>query len=162
MRNGSSLKVLLVAEGSGGHLIPALQVAGVLARRGARIKVWYAQRRQTASLAEALSRQAASADIDVDPIPVRSAANPMERLWACGRLWRKAERCFETFAPDVVVGFGGWVSAPVVLAARRRGIGCLLHEQNVVLGRANQWLSRWVDRVAISFQETQAALPDSP
>ena len=172
MANDSSLKILLITEGSGGHLIPALQVATLLATRGARIKVWYAKRSQTASLAEALTHDAAAAAIDVDPIPVRSSSSLMERLWACGQLWQKAQRCFDTFAPDVVVGFGGWVSAPVVLAARlrrtarpvasRRRIGCLLHEQNVVMGRANQWLARWVDRVALSFRDTQAQLDGTP
>ena len=152
---GSELKVLLVSEGSGGHLIPALEVASLLARTGAHIKVWYVERPQTARFVQALTRHAEEPSVDVDPIPLRSSANPLERLWQCGQLWHRAERCFETFSPDVVVGFGGWVSAPVVLAARRRRIGCLLHEQNVLLGRANRLLARWVDGVAVSFRETQ-------
>ena len=157
------MNVLLVAEGSGGHLIPALEVAETLAQHGARIKVWYAQRRQAAPLTDALLRPHPS--IDVDAIPVEASPNLVERLWRCGQLWRRAQRCFDTFAPDVVVGFGGWVSAPVVLAAclrqgfgrqaKNRRIGCLLHEQNVVLGRANRWLAPWVDRIAVSFRETQ-------
>ena len=137
-------------------MIPALEVAATLAKAGARIKVWYVQRRQTAPLTDALVRPHPS--IDVDAIPVEASPNPLERLWRCGQLWHRAQRCFDTFAPDVVVGFGGWISAPVVLAARNRRIRCLLHEQNVVMGRANQWLVPWVDRVAVSFRETQARL----
>jgi UDP-N-acetylglucosamine--N-acetylmuramyl-(pentapeptide) pyrophosphoryl-undecaprenol N-acetylglucosamine transferase len=151
----------LVAEGSGGHLVPALQVAQTLAKTGARIKVWYAQRQRTARLANALTQEAMDAPIDVDPIPI-DASNPLRRLWHCGQLWHRAQRCFDTFSPDVVVGFGGWISAPVVLAAKQRRIGCVLHEQNVVMGRANQWLARWVDRVAVSFHETQAMLHSTP
>ena len=159
MENDSPpLKALLVAEGSGGHLIPALEVANRLAKTGARIRVWYAQRPPIERLTRALAQSAADASIDLDPIPMESSSNPLERLWRCGQLWRRAQRCFDTFSPDVVVGFGGWVSAPVVLAARKRRISCLLHEQNVVLGRANRWLARWVDRVAVSFRETQTAL----
>ena len=160
MRSESpKLKVILVAEGSGGHLIPALEVAATLAKAGAHIKIWYARRGQTAPLTDALVRPHPS--IDVDAIPVDASPNLLERLWRCGQLWHRAQRCFDTFAPDVVVGFGGWVSAPVVLAARNRRIGCLLHEQNVVMGRANQWLAPWVDRVAVSFRETQARLDRS-
>lgn len=149
------MKVLLVAEGSGGHVIPALEVAQALAARGALTKVWYAERRQTARLLSILTRGATSPTVDFDPIPMDGASSPLGRLWHCGQLWTRAQRCFETFAPDVVVGFGGWVSAPVVLAARGRRIGCLVHEQNVVMGRANRLLSRWVDRVALSFQGPQ-------
>ena len=153
MENGSALKALLVAEGSGGHLIPALQVATALAKQGARIKVWYARRPATAALAEAVAREAASASVEIDPLPIEGPSTLWRRLWRCGQLWGRAEQCFTAFGPDVVVGFGGWVSAPVVLAARTRRIRCLVHEQNVDLGRANRWLARWVDRVAVSFGE---------
>ena len=155
MGSDSQLRVLLVAEGSGGHLVPALQVAGALASAGVHAKVWYAARPQTAPLAAALVQGLTTESVDVEPIPgalVRGAG----RLWHSVQLWRHAERCVETFAPDVVVGFGGWVCAPVVLAAKRRRIACVLHEQNLVMGRTNRWLVRWVDRVAVSFTDTQA------
>lgn len=175
MESDTLLKVLLIAEGSGGHLIPALEMASVLAQGGARIKLWYAKRSTMAPLADALTHEmigradharsasndgrlplASDSAIDIDPFSIDSSTNPLERLWKCGQLWRRAQRCFDAFAPDVVVGFGGWVSAPVLLAARARHIRCLLHEQNVVMGRANRWLAPWMDRVAISFPETPA------
>ncbi|MBI3330679.1 MAG: undecaprenyldiphospho-muramoylpentapeptide beta-N-acetylglucosaminyltransferase [Candidatus Omnitrophica bacterium] len=162
MENESPLSVLLIADGSGGHLIPALEAATALAKRGVRATVWYAQRRQTAPLARALIQEARRASVDVDPLPVESTAVPWRRLAQCGRLWRLAQRGFDAFAPDVVVGFGGWVSIPVILAARMRRIGCVLHEQNVVPGRANRWLTRWADRIAVSFPETQRALDGAP
>ncbi len=156
------LKAVLVAEGSGGHLIPALEVAKALAGSGARVKIWYAKRRQTEGLVQALVGDIADARIDVEPLPIELNAHPLQRLQQCRSLWRKSARCFETFAPDVVVGFGGWVSAPVILAARIRGIRCLVHEQNVVMGRANRWLVRWVHGVAVSFQDTQRVVRGAP
>jgi UDP-N-acetylglucosamine--N-acetylmuramyl-(pentapeptide) pyrophosphoryl-undecaprenol N-acetylglucosamine transferase len=138
--------------------VPALEVAHALAERGARIKVWYAQRPQTARLVSALTQEDGLRSIELDPIPMDGASNVLGRLWRCTRLWSRARRCFRSFAPDVVVGFGGLVSAPVVLAARlrRRRIAALLHEQNAAMGRANRLLARWVDRVALSFPDTQA------
>ena len=162
MENDQSLRVLLVAEGSGGHLIPALQVAHELALSGARVKVWFAERRKTAPLADALIQEFGHASIEVAAIPMQPHTNLMSRLWQCGQLWSQSQRCFETFAPDVVVGFGGWVSAPVVLAAHQRHIGCMLHEQNVQLGRANRLLARWADRLAISFPETRGFRRGTP
>ncbi|OGX40324.1 MAG: hypothetical protein A3C53_03075 [Omnitrophica WOR_2 bacterium RIFCSPHIGHO2_02_FULL_68_15] len=150
--------MLLVAEGSGGHLIPALQTARALAEAGVRTRVWYALRTQTAPLTRTLAEDMKTSAVELDPLPISRTGGVLARLWQGGRLWRRAGRCFSAFAPDVVVGFGGWVSAPVVMAARRRGIGCLLHEQNVVMGRANRWLTPWVDRVAVSFRATQETL----
>ena len=158
----TSLKALLVAEGSGGHLVPALQAAHALTRQGVSVKVWYARRHSTAHLADALIQDALHASLDIEAIPTPSSSNVFGRVWHGGQLWRRAQRCFDAWGPDVVVGFGGWMSAPVVLAARARRIGCVLHEQNVVMGRANRWLSRWVDRIAVSFSDTQAQLDGTP
>ena len=152
------MKALLVAEGSGGHLVPALEVAHALARRGVDTRVWYARRAPMASLAVALTQAAGASVVAVDPIPMDGISGVIGKLRRCRELWARARRCFDTFAPDVVVGFGGWVSAPVVLAAclRRRRIASLLHEQNATMGRANRLLARWVDRVALSFPESEA------
>jgi len=155
------MRVLLVSDGSGGHLIPALQVAQALARHGVRPTVWYAHRPRIAALAERLSQTARAQDVEVAAIPLAASGWP-EKLWHCGQLWHRAQQWFDAMSPEVVVGFGGWVSGPVLLAARQRGIGCLVHEQNVQLGRANRWLRPWVDRVAVSFEETQSALKGTP
>lgn len=162
MPNDTPFNVVLIAEGSGGHLIPALEVAHRLAKLGARTQVWYAQRRTLAPLMNALIEDVADPAIECRPLDVLGGGTLLGRLWQCGQLWSKSQRCFDAFTPDVVIGFGGWISAPVVLAARQRRIPCLLHEQNVVLGRANRWLSRWVDRVAVSFPETTALLNGHP
>ena len=154
MENASISRALLVAEGSGGHLVPALLVAEALAKAGADVKLWYAHRAPMAELARALTQDRKG--LEIVPMPVEARGRLVSRLRQGAALWRQAERCFETFTPEVVVGFGGWVSAPVLLAASRRRIRCLVHEQNVTLGRANRFLARRVDRVALSFRDTHA------
>jgi UDP-N-acetylglucosamine--N-acetylmuramyl-(pentapeptide) pyrophosphoryl-undecaprenol N-acetylglucosamine transferase len=61
--------------------------------------------------------------------------------------------------PGAVVGFGGYFSFPVILTARLFGIPTLVHEQNVIPGVANRFLSRYVGGVALSFEETKRYLP---
>ena len=70
--------------------------------------------------------------------------------------WLGAER------PDVVIGFGGYVSAPVALAAVARRVPLVVHEQNSVPGIANRLLSRFADAVAVTYQESASwfAHPD--
>ena len=60
--------------------------------------------------------------------------------------------------PDVVIGFGGYVSIPVGLAAVLRGIPLVLHEQNSVPGLANKWLSQWARAVGVTYEESAARL----
>lgn len=56
--------------------------------------------------------------------------------------------------PDVAVGFGGYVSFPVLIMAKMMGIPTLVHEQNFFPGLANRILSNFADKVAVSFSET--------
>lgn len=62
------------------------------------------------------------------------------------------------FKPDLVAGFGGVDSAPMLIFAWALRIKTLIHEQNVVPGKANKLLAKFVDRVAVSFPETEGFL----
>jgi UDP-N-acetylglucosamine--N-acetylmuramyl-(pentapeptide) pyrophosphoryl-undecaprenol N-acetylglucosamine transferase len=77
---------------------------------------------------------------------LRIAASTV-RAWR----WLGAER------PDAVIGFGGYVSIPVGLAAALRRVPLVLHEQNSVPGIANRVLSRFADAVAVTYQESAAS-----
>ena len=65
----------------------------------------------------------------------------------------QARRTFQRMNPAVVVGFGGYPSAPALLAALSQKRPTLLHEQNAVLGRTNRWLSPYVGGIASSFPD---------
>ncbi len=74
-------------------------------------------------------------------------------------VYREARRLVRRFRPEVVLATGGYVCVPVALAARRRGIPVLLLEQNMLPGRAVQWLAARVQKVATSFPGTAPHLP---
>lgn len=63
-----------------------------------------------------------------------------------------------TWRPDVVIGFGGYVSIPVGFAALLRGVPLVLHEQNSIPGLANKTLSRWARAVGVTYEESAALL----
>ena len=67
---------------------------------------------------------------------------------------REATRVLDRTRADVVVGYGGYVSMPAYLAARRRRVPIVLHEQNAVPGLANKAGARIARRVAVSFPDT--------
>ncbi|KQW53862.1 UDP-N-acetylglucosamine--N-acetylmuramyl-(pentapeptide) pyrophosphoryl-undecaprenol N-acetylglucosamine transferase [Nocardioides sp. Root1257] len=80
---------------------------------------------------------------DLVKVPVRLRAAVKETL-----------AVFDRVRPDVVVGYGGYVSMPAYLAARRRKLPLLVHEQNAVPGLANKVGARVAQRVAVSFPDT--------
>jgi UDP-N-acetylglucosamine--N-acetylmuramyl-(pentapeptide) pyrophosphoryl-undecaprenol N-acetylglucosamine transferase len=74
----------------------------------------------------------------------------------------KAKSIIRKFKPDAVIGTGGYVSWPVLKAAASLGIPTLIHEQNAVVGMTTDMLSKVVDRVMISFEESRAQFKCDP
>lgn len=71
----------------------------------------------------------------------------------------RARRILKSFAPDVVIGTGGYTTAAVLLAARSLHGKIVIHEQNAVPGRTNLWLARIANKVCVSFDSSAAFFP---
>ncbi|OJF96512.1 undecaprenyldiphospho-muramoylpentapeptide beta-N-acetylglucosaminyltransferase [Alkalibacterium sp. 20] len=67
----------------------------------------------------------------------------------------KAKKIVSSFEPDVVIGTGGYVSAPVCYAASKLNVPTLIHEQNSVVGLTNKFLAKHVSAIAICFEEAR-------
>ncbi|MDQ0217171.1 undecaprenyldiphospho-muramoylpentapeptide beta-N-acetylglucosaminyltransferase [Peribacillus cavernae] len=74
---------------------------------------------------------------------------------------RDSKRMLKEFKADVVIGTGGYVCGPVVYAAAKLGIPCIVHEQNSVPGLTNKFLSRYVTKIAVCFEEAKQFFPEN-
>ncbi|MDZ4169090.1 MAG: undecaprenyldiphospho-muramoylpentapeptide beta-N-acetylglucosaminyltransferase [Coriobacteriia bacterium] len=86
--------------------------------------------------------------------PLTLLTSSVRILTSTFRAWRLLGRN----RPDVVVGFGGYVSIPVGMAAVARGIPLVVHEQNSVPGMANRMLSRFAVSAGVTYPESAALL----
>ena len=80
-----------------------------------------------------------------------------------GRLlygYAQSRKILKDFRPDLVLGVGGYASAPLVLAARGMGIPRFIHEQNASPGLANKILGRFADGIFISMPESASFFPE--
>ena len=73
---------------------------------------------------------------------------------------RKSKKILKEFKADVVIGTGGYVCGPVVYAASKLSIPTIIHEQNSVPGLTNKFLSRYVDQIAVCFEEAKEFFPE--
>ena len=71
----------------------------------------------------------------------------------------KAKKLIKAFGPDIVIGTGGYVCAPVVYAAAKLKIKTMIHEQNSLPGITNKWLAKRVDKILICFEEARKYFP---
>lgn len=140
-------KVCVVAAGgTGGHMFPAEALARELASRGWRVVLATdARGEQYAHAFPAEERLALDAATGSGPIGLLKAG--LAILRGVGQ----ARSAFDRIGADVVVGFGGYPSAPALVAAILQKRPTLIHEQNAVLGRTNRMLAPRVGGVASAF-----------
>ncbi len=151
------MRTVLVAGGSGGHLIPALTLAEHLKGRASCFLLTTSRPVESVLLRQAQDERT----------PLQWKRVDLKRFTPVWRwLWpgylihqlkavRQIRLILQEFRPDVVVGFGGYLSAAGVFIARRSRIPTVLHEQNLLPGSANRWFASLTDTVAVSFPQTK-------
>jgi UDP-N-acetylglucosamine--N-acetylmuramyl-(pentapeptide) pyrophosphoryl-undecaprenol N-acetylglucosamine transferase len=149
------VKVAIAGGGTAGHVFPALALADRLRTRGHEVSFVGSPDGQEAVLVPAAGYtfHAVRAQKMVRTLSFATASAPfvaLRSVRACEPLVRSC---------DAVVGVGGYVSAPAVLAARRARVRIILHEQNAIPGLANRLLSRVAETVALSFAGAASRLP---
>ncbi len=148
------MKILIGVGKSGGHIFPALSLAHCLDEKLEDIKIFFV------GSGGRLEKKIFSKEkyphfiIPAEAMPYRISAGYLKFLAKLILSLIKSWRILGKVAPDVVVGFGGAASGPLVFAARFKGILTIIHEQNIVPGRTNKILSNFVDLAAISFSRT--------
>lgn len=156
---GDHIRLLLTGGGTGGHLFPAVAAAQEFQRQLPDTEVMFigtARKIDTSSLAAYgfQSEQITSYGL--------KGKSPLELIKALATLplsIMQAARIIRRFRPDIILGVGGYVTGPVVVAGKIFGIPTVIHEQNSVPGLANKKLGTLVDRVCLSLPGSGADFP---
>lgn len=146
--------VLLAGGGTAGHVSPLLALADCLRRREPDVRVVALG---TAQGLEARLVPARGYDLEVVPkvpMPRRPSGDLLRLPGALRKAVAAADEAITSSDARVVVGFGGYVATPAYLAARRRGIPVVIHEQNARPGLANRLGARFAKHVAVTFPGT--------
>ena len=141
--------LLVMAGGTGGHIMPGLAVADVLASRGWSVRWLGNPDKMEGKLVPSRGYQLA---------PLRFAGvrgkgliskmkSPFLLLNALVQAWKQ----FGQVRPSVVLGMGGYVAFPGGLVAKIKGKPLVLHEQNAIAGMSNKWLSKIATKVLAGF-----------
>jgi len=151
------LKVLIAAGGTGGHILPAMVLAKEIKTRNiGQVLFVISSRKQDRDIifnkgidftALSIISLKSKGIFDIFNFIVRLFIGAVESVYVLLR-----------FRPDVAVGFGGYVSGPIVLLASLFGIKTIIHEQNAYPGKANRILARFVNKIAISFPDARLFL----
>jgi UDP-N-acetylglucosamine--N-acetylmuramyl-(pentapeptide) pyrophosphoryl-undecaprenol N-acetylglucosamine transferase len=149
----ASMRAILAGGGTGGHVIPALAIANQLKKSYDASVLFMGTARgienrlvPAAGFPLQLVRVGALKNVSLTT-RMKTALDLPRALWDAGRMLNQ-------FAPDVVIGVGGYASGPAMLAALVKHIPTLAFEPNVVPGFANRMVARFVSGAAVHFEET--------
>jgi UDP-N-acetylglucosamine--N-acetylmuramyl-(pentapeptide) pyrophosphoryl-undecaprenol N-acetylglucosamine transferase len=146
--------------GTGGHIFPALAVAVEIRRQAPEAPVYYLGK--TGGMEEELARRGGVPffGLPAAGLARRLSARNLDAVWKAGRGFFRARQWLREHGIRAVLGTGGFVCGPVILAARTLGIPTVIHESNVVPGLTNRWLGRVATRVALGQKESAQCFPE--
>lgn len=153
------MRVVLTGGGTGGHLFPALAVAGALAKSQPRVEILFVGSEKGIEATTVPQEGYSFKGFPAEPMPRRLGF----RLFRAGlvnlRSVFRAKSILDSWKPDVVFATGGFASAPVTAAAWLARIPIVLHEQNSVPGLANRIASRFAQEVHLGFSAARCHFP---
>lgn len=160
-------KILIATGGTGGHINPALAVAGYIRENYPDAKILFVGTavKMEAQLVPAAGYDFKTIDIqgfsrDLTPSGIKQNIGTVIKLLKSSS---QAKKIIKDFAPDVVLGFGGYVGGPVLRTACKMGIPTAIHEQNAFPGVTNKALAKTVDAVMLTSPEAEKYIqPKNP
>ena len=156
---GDVMRVVISAGGTGGHIYPALAIINKIKKEEPDSEFLYigTHNRMEKDIVPKLNIPYEGIEITgfkrkLTLDNVKTVVNFLKAKKPCVKLVRE-------FKPDVVIGCGGYVTVPVILAGKKLGYKTFIHEQNSVVGLSNKYLSKYADKVGVSFESTLSEFP---
>lgn len=160
-------RILIAAGGTGGHINPALGTAGYIKEKNPDAEIVFVG---TAEKME--SRLVPQAGYELRTIKIQGfyrafkwedIKHNIKTLWLLLRSSSAVKKILKDFKPDLVIGFGGYVSGPVLRMAAKMKIPTTIHEQNAFPGVTNKALAGKVDRVMLTSEKAEQYMkPKNP
>ena len=143
------MRVIISAGGTGGHIYPALSILKKIKEKDPKSEVLYigTTQRMEAKIVPEMG-------IPYKGVNVIGLKKDLS-IFKAGFLFLKAiskcKKIIKEFKPDIVIGVGGYITAPVIYSAKKLGIKTIIHEQNSIAGKSNTFLQKYVDKIFISL-----------
>ncbi len=152
------MKILIGGGGTGGHIYPGLALARYARTQDCAVEILF-----VGSAAGLESKIVPASGFTLVTIPASGFRRSFKQLGLfikdfLGGL-RRSLKIIKEYQPNVVLGTGGYVAAPLVMSALLKRRPVVLHEQNAVPGMVNRWFAPFARRVCLSFAETAKKLP---
>ncbi len=148
------MKVIISAGGTGGHIYPALAIAKKIKEKDSNSEILYIGTSNRMEKDIVPKEGFKFIGIKIEGLKRKLSLKNIKSVYLFIVAVKKCKKIIKKFNPDVVIGVGGYVSAPVIYAAHKMGIKCCIHEQNSSFGVTNKFASNFADKIFVSFKST--------
>ena len=153
------MKVIISAGGTGGHIYPAIAIINKIKEEEPQSDILYigTSDRMEKDLIPSLGIKYQA--ITVSGLKRKITLDNVKVLYQFLKARLQCKKIIKEFNPDVVIGAGGYVTGPVIWAAKKLGKKTFIHEQNSVVGLSNKYLTKYADKIGVSFSSTLSEFP---
>ena len=146
------MKVIISAGGTGGHIYPALAIANKIKEKNKDAEILYigTSDRMEKDIVPKVGFKFIG--INVSGLRRKLSLKNIKSAYLFLNAISKCKKIIKKYNPDIVIGVGGYVTAPVIYSAHKLGIKCCIHEQNSIFGLTNKMLLRYADKIFVSFE----------
>ena len=149
MNTGDVMRVIISAGGTGGHIYPALSILSKIKEKEPNSEVLYIG--TTDRMESVIVPEMGIQYKGVKIIGLKKDFTIFKSGYLFLRAISKCKKIIKNFKPDIVIGVGGYITAPVIYSAKKLGIKTIIHEQNSIPGKSNTFLNKYVDKVLVSM-----------
>ena len=153
------MRIIVSGGGTGGHIYPAITIINTIREKCPEAEFLYVGTPHGLEADIVPKEGLPFATVDLQGFERRLTPRNLLRAGRAMAAVAKAAKIVRDFRPDVVIGTGGYVCGPILMAASLKHIPTMVQEQNVLPGITNKLLSRFVSRIAVG---SEAALPYFP
>lgn len=148
------MRVIITAGGTGGHIYPALAIANKIKEMNSKSEILYigTHNRMEKDIVPAAGYKYEA--LEIYGLSKTEILRNIKNIYLIIKARKKSMEIIKEFKPDIVIGVGGYISYPVIMAAKKSNIKIFLHEQNSIPGKANKILSRYADVIGVSFEDS--------
>ncbi len=154
------MKVIISAGGTGGHIYPALAIANKIKEKNKNADILYIGTSNRMEKDIVPKAGFNFIGIKINGLKRSISLKNIKSVYLFIMAISKCKHIIKKFKPDLVIGVGGYVSAPVIYAAHKLGVKCCIHEQNSSFGITNKFAYKYANRVFVSFKSLESKMND--
>lgn len=153
------MRVVISAGGTGGHIYPALAIINKIKEEEPGSVFLYIGTHNRMEKDIIPKHNIDYVPLEVSGLKRSLSFDNVKTIVNFIKARRKCKKIISDFNPDVVIGCGGYVTAPVIWAASKLGKKTFIHEQNSIAGLSNKYLTKYVQKIGVSFESTLKEFP---